>query len=234
MICTSTTSFLKKRWVLPDPRTEEVERLAQQLRIPTIVAQLLVNRGVTDPAKAAAFLEPRFRDIHAPQLIPNMDAAAERIAAAVRAGEKITLFGDYDVDGITGTAMLWHTLKAAGAKGEYYIPHRGEEGDGLRKEAVEGVIGGGAQLLVTVGCGGSAGGRIARAGELGVEVMVTDHHEFGSAMPDVVIVHPRLGVGETGAGAGAAYPNPDLCGAGVAFKVCWGIAQELCNAEKVN
>jgi single-stranded-DNA-specific exonuclease len=157
-----------------------------------VVARLLVNRGIGDAGTASSFLEPKFRDLYSPWLLPNMEAGAQRIAAAVRAGEKITLYGDYDVDGITGTAMLWHTLKTAGANVEYYIPHRVDEGYGLNVEAVENLIKGGTQLLVTVDCGCSAVGPIARARELGVDVVVSDHHEFGSVMPPAVaIVHPR-------------------------------------------
>src|SRR4051812_26840201 len=166
-----------KRWVvLPEPQgvAGGVAELARGLRVPEVVARVLMNRGMVEVAAAEAFMAPRFRDLHEPGSLPNMKVAAGGIARAVRGGGKITLFGDYDVDGITGTAMLWHTLKTAGAKVEYYIPHRVEEGYGLSKEAVEGLIAGGTQLLVTVDCGCSAVGPIARARELGVEVVVTD------------------------------------------------------------
>ena len=240
MICTSVTSYRRKKWVVPPPAPQEdvaVEGFARALRMPPVIARLLINRGITDATAAAAFLDPRYRDLHPPHLLPNMDAAAIRIAAAVRAGEKITLYGDYDVDGITGTAMLWHTLKTAGANVESYIPHRVEEGYGLNTEAVESLINGGTQLLVTVDCGCSAVGPIVRAKERGVDVVVSDHHEFGADLPPAVaIVHPRA----TTAGRPqeekpvSGYPNPDLCGAGVAFKLAWAVAQKLCGTEKVN
>jgi single-stranded-DNA-specific exonuclease len=232
-------SWRGKRWVML-PEAEGVAELARNLRVPEVVARVLANRGFRDVAGAQGFLEPRFRDLHEPGLLPNMKEAAGRIARAVREGEKITLYGDYDVDGITGTAMLWHTLKAAGAKVKYYIPHRVEEGYGVNREAVESLIAGGTQLLVTVDCGCSAVVPIARARELGVEVVVTDHHEFGSEMPAAVVVHPRWKderrktKDEMGEGNGGRYPNGDLCGAGVAFKLAWAVAQELCHAERVN
>jgi len=235
MICTSATSFCRKRWVLPTPVGDAAGQLARQLRLPPLVAQLLINRGFTDAPAAAQFLDPHFRDLHPPALLPNIDAAAERIARAVRAGEKITLYGDYDVDGITGTAMLWHTLMTAGAKVEYYIPHRVDEGYGLNAEAVDTLINSGTQLLVTVDCGCSAVGPITRARDRGIDVVVSDHHEFAPQLPPAyAIVHPRRHPLDPLAATATPYPNPDLCGAGVAYKLAWAIAQKLCNAERVN
>ncbi len=235
MICTSITSYRRKKWVLPPADEEAVARLAAELRVPGIVARLLVNRGMVDAGAAGGFLEPRFRDLFSPALLPNAEVAAARIAAAVRAGEKITLYGDYDVDGITGTAMLWHTLKAAGADVEYYIPHRVAEGYGLNVEAVDALIDGGTQLLVTVDCGCSAVAPIARARERGVDVIVSDHHEFGPVLPAALaIVHPRAPWSAAGSEGLPPYPNADLCGAGVAYKLAWAVAQKICNAERVS
>jgi single-stranded-DNA-specific exonuclease len=244
-VCTSVTSYRRKKWVVAPDGGEAAVRMAQETRLPPVVARLLVNRGIKDAAGAAAFLEPRFKELFSPALLPNMNVAAERIARAVKAGEKITLYGDYDVDGITGTAMLWHTLKIAGANVDYYIPHRVDEGYGLNVEAVEGLIKGGTQLLVTVDCGCSAVEPITRAKELGVDVVVSDHHEFGATLPPAVaIVHPRVGTqnaergtqndGEVSEESKAVYPNPDLCGAGVAFKLAWAVAQKICGTERVN
>ncbi len=204
--------------------------LARALRIPPLLGELLVQRGLADAAAAADFLDPKFKNLHAPSLLPHMDAATERIAGAVRNGEKITLYGDYDVDGITGTAMLWHTLKAARANVDSYIPHRVDEGYGLNTEAVRTLIDAGTQLLVTIDCGCSAIEPITYARAHHVDVIVSDHHEFPSSgeLPPAIIVHPRL------PGSATVYPNPDLCGAGVAFKLAWAIAQKLCNTERVN
>ncbi len=236
MICTSNISYRRKKWVVPEVDIESVERLANDARIPAIVAQLLTLRGIETAQAAAAFLEPRFRDQFPPELLPNIDAGAQRIAQAVRTREKITLYGDYDVDGITGTAMLWHLLNAAGADVDFYIPHRVDEGYGLNVEAVETLIKGGTRLLVTVDCGCSAVDPIARAGQLGVDVVVSDHHEFGASLPPAVaIVHPRAPVVVAeGAAAFPAYPNPDLCGAGVAYKLAWAVAQKICNSQRVS
>ncbi len=203
--------------------------------MPELVAGLLVDRGFGEVEVARGFLEPRFKDLYSPELLPNLGMGADRIVRAVRAGEKITLFGDYDVDGITGTAMLWHTLTAAGARVETYVPHRVEEGYGLNVEAVRGIAGGGTKLLVTVDCGCSAVEAIGVARELGMDVVVSDHHEFGAEVPAATaLVHPRAKwMGEEEEGKGAS-PNADLCGAGVAFKLAWAVAQKLCGTERVN
>jgi single-stranded-DNA-specific exonuclease len=249
MICpphTSLTSYRKKKWVLPqlDPiRESQAHDLANQLQLPPLIARILVTRGLTTPAAAASFLDPKFKDLLSPWLLPNMHPAADRILQAIRSNEKITLYGDYDVDGITGTAMLWHTLKNApggGANVDYYIPHRVDEGYGLNPDAVRQLVESGTKLLITIDCGCSAVAPITLARQLGADVIVSDHHEFsgdGQLPPANAIIHPRLpssALVPQCLNASAPYPNPDLCGAGVAFKLAWAIAQKLCGTEKVS
>lgn len=221
-------SFKQKHWRLPDEsRPELVAQMARDLRLPPLVAQLLVNRGMASAAEAVAFLNPQFKLMHEPGLLPNMARATSRIVEAIKAGQQIVIFGDYDVDGITGTAMLWHVLKAAGAKVTHYIPHRVEEGYGLNTEAIAGIIDQGAELIVSVDCGGSAHGPVQCARNRGIDVIITDHHELPAELPEAyAIVHPRL--------PGSAYPNGDLCGAGVAFKLAWSVASALCGGGKVS
>lgn len=224
--CRSLISFRRRKWVLEPAASAAVEALARPLRCPPLIAELLLKRGVSTVDEARAFLQPEFKNLCPPGKLPNIDKAASRIAEAVRAQQKIVLYGDYDVDGITGTAMLWHTLRAAGADVSYYIPHRVDEGYGLNTRAIEQLIDAGAGLLITVDCGGSAVGPIAAAVTRGVDVVVSDHHELPEELPPAyAIVHPRL--------PGSEYPNQNLCGAGVAFKLAWCVAQKLCNAEKV-
>ncbi|HUO07202.1 MAG TPA: single-stranded-DNA-specific exonuclease RecJ, partial [Phycisphaerae bacterium] len=237
MICpphTSLTSYRKKKWVLPEQDASQVEHLANQLRLPPLITRILLHRGLSTPEAAAAFLDPKFKDLHSPWLLPNMHAAADRILQAVRQNEKITLYGDYDVDGITGTTMLWHTLKQAGADVHYYIPHRVDEGYGLNPDAVRSIIQSGTTLLITIDCGCSAIAPITLARQLGADVIVSDHHEFagnGELPPANAIVHPRLTTDPT---PHTPYPNPDLCGAGVAFKLAWATSQKICGTEKVS
>ncbi|MCZ6816431.1 MAG: single-stranded-DNA-specific exonuclease RecJ, partial [Planctomycetota bacterium] len=191
--------------------------------------------GVSDVEAARKFLNPRATDILPPETLPNCEAAAERIFEAVRRGERIVIFGDYDVDGITAVSILWHCLRIAEAKVDYYIPHRLEEGYGISTEAIEAIAKDGARMIISVDCGVTAIEPAKRAKELGVELIITDHHqpqndESGTVqLPDALIVHP--GIEPDG---GDPYANPDLSGAGVALKLVWAIAQKFSNARKVS
>ena len=245
MICTSTTSYRRRKWIAPTLDESAVADLACQLRLPPLIARLLLNRGHTSADSAAAFLDPKFKDLPSPWLLPNIDHAATRITHAIREKQKITLYGDYDVDGITGTTMLFHTLTAAGNIPDSYIPHRVDEGYGLNPEAIQSILqkNGPAenQLLITIDCGISALEPITLARQHHLDVIISDHHEFGPDLPPAnFIVHPRLHEAPANSefriqnSEFAPYPNPDLCGAGVAFKLAWAVAQKLCNAERVN
>ncbi len=214
------------RWRIAPPHPE-AETLARELRTGPLIARILTNRGLTDPTAARAFLDPKLSDLHDPALLPGATAAAERIAKAVADGEKIVIYGDYDVDGMTGVAILHACLKMLGAAAEFYVPHRLDEGYGVNVEAVDRICADGAKLIVTVDCGVSAAGPIARAVEAGTDVVVTDHHGLPDRLPPATaVVHPRLGDG--------AYPNPDLAGAGVAFKVAWQLARAVCGRDRVD
>jgi single-stranded-DNA-specific exonuclease len=225
----------RKRWTItePDPRAAE---LAGRLKVSLVMAQVLLNRGMGDPDAARAFLRPTLSQLHDPSLLAGLDVVAERIARAVRDGQKIVVYGDYDVDGITATSILWHALRILGGNVDYYVPHRLEEGYGLNGDAVAEICDGGAGLIVTVDCGVTAVGPAAIAKERGVDLIITDHHEWRETadhqpvLPDCyAVVHPRL----PGAN-GQPYPNPHLCGAGVAFKLAWGVGKAVAGAAKVS
>ena len=202
------------------------EALARQLRVPALVAQLLHNRGVSELEQARRFLQPTLNDLIDPAELGGMADAIRRIRQAMAEGEKIVLYGDYDVDGIAGVAILWHCLRLAGVEAEYYVPHRLEEGYGVNEEAVRQLAGQGAKLIVTVDCGVGALASAALARELGVDMVVTDHHRLSGPLPEVsAVVHPDL--------PGSSYGNKDLCGAGVAFKLAWGLAQSLSQSQRV-
>jgi len=224
---------MSKHWIISQPWSGR-QKLANALGISPIVAQVLHNRGITEPAAARAFLDPRISDVYPPETMPATGPAAERIAAAVAHREKIVLFGDYDVDGITGVAILWHCLKLAGADVDFYIPHRLEEGYGVNTEAIDTLADAGTQLIVTVDCGVTAIDPARRAKQRGVDLIITDHHqpyanERGEVeLPDALLVH--AGIAPPGQ---PPYPNPDLSGAGVAFKLAWAIARHLSKAERV-
>lgn len=198
-----------------------VRRLCAELHVSPLTAQVLLARGFQPDDGAATFLNARLTDLHDPDLLPGVPEAAERIVSAVKSGRRITIYGDYDVDGVTSTSMLWHCLQLLNAKVDYYIPCRFEEGYGLNCEAIRQLHAEDPQrLVVSVDCGICSVAEAALAKELGLELIVTDHHQMDATLPDAaVLVHPRL--------PGRDYPFGDLCGAGVALKVAWSICRRL-------
>ncbi|MHC4754015.1 MAG: single-stranded-DNA-specific exonuclease RecJ, partial [Planctomycetota bacterium] len=208
----------KKQWhILPtDQRTED---LADSLKISPILAQILLNRGITDKHAGNVFLRPKLTELIPPEKMPGVRKAVARVKQAVENKQKITVYGDYDVDGITGVAILWQILTMLGADVDYYIPHRIDEGYGLNKEAVESLAKAGTELLITVDCGVTAVESAKLAQNLGMELIITDHHQFDDELPQAVaIVHPALE---------ESYPNQDSSGAMVAYKLGWAIANEF-------
>jgi single-stranded-DNA-specific exonuclease len=142
-----------KTWHLLPHDPAAIRRLAAALRLDPIVAQLLLNRGVAEAEPARRFLEAPLTGLHPPERLPGVAEAADRLFAAVRAGRKICVYGDYDADGLTGTAILWQALRLAGAAADFYVPNRLEEGYGVNAEALRQIARSGASLVVTVDCG---------------------------------------------------------------------------------
>jgi len=214
-----------KTWhLLPHDRAL-IERLAAELRLAPLVAQLLVNRGITQVEDAKRFLHAPFQGLHPPEQLPGAAAAAQRLYSAIQDKHRICIYGDYDVDGLTGTAILWQTLRFLGASADFYVPHRLDEGYGLHVDAIRQIAQSGAQLLVTVDCGITGVEEAAEARRLGLELIVTDHHEPKDVLPDAILVHPRL--------PGSHYPFGELSGSGVAFKVAWALCQLASGTAKV-
>lgn len=203
-----------------------VGRIAREMPCSPLLAQVLAARGVRSGAEAKAFLTAELSQLHEPDLLPGVAEAADRIVAAVRSGRRITVYGDYDVDGVTATSILWHCLKLCGARVDYYIPCRLEEGYGLNADAVRQLHAEDPdRLVVTVDCGIGSLREAALARELGLELIVTDHHTLSPELPEAAcVVHPRL--------PGSAYPFGELCGAGVAFKLAWGVCQRLGDGKR--
>ncbi len=190
-----------------------------------LLDRLLQKRGITSESDVRAFLSPQLTDLLPPNTLQGTTDAARLIVEAIRANRKIVLYGDYDVDGTTGVAILWHMLHHAGAAVSCYVPHRIEEGYGLNTAACIALAEQGAQLVVTTDCGMTGHEAAAELARLGVSLIITDHHQWHEPLPiAAAIVHPGLG---------GAYPNPHLCGAGVAFKLAWAIGQELSGSERV-
>jgi single-stranded-DNA-specific exonuclease len=216
-----------KSWrLLPHDRSA-VEHLSAELRVAPVVAQLLLNRGVTVADTGRRFLDTPLSGLHAPDALPGACQAADLLFEAVQAGRRVCVYGDYDVDGTAGTAILLQALRLLGAKADFYVPHRLEEGYGLNREALRQIAEGGASLVVTVDCGICSVEEAIEASRLGLQLIVTDHHEYKPALPDAaVLVHPRL--------PGTGYPFGGLSGAAVAFKVAWALARRASGGgEKV-
>ena len=217
---------MSKRWRIHPHDPARIAALQRAAGIPAVVAELLICRGVTDPVLARDFLDPKLSSLRDPALLPGCTEAAERLHAAVRDRRPIVVYGDYDVDGMTGTAILWLCLKLLGAETSYYVPHRVDEGYGLNSEAIRGLAVEKAQVLVTVDCGIGSRDEAELARDLGLELIITDHHEPSSRLPEAAaIVHPRL--------PGADYPFGGLSGSGVALKLAWALCQQANGAKRV-
>ncbi|MDX1965022.1 MAG: single-stranded-DNA-specific exonuclease RecJ [Pirellulales bacterium] len=203
-----------------------IRDLEQSARIPAVVAQLLICRGIIDPRQVREFLDPKLTQLRDPAELPGIPNAVEEIMAAVATQQPIVVYGDYDADGMTATAILYDCLRLLGAVVSYYVPNRLDEGYGLNEDAIRQLAARGTKLLVTVDCGIASWELADTARELGLRLVITDHHEFGQHLPAAhAIVHPRL--------PGSAYPFGELCGAGVAFKLAWALCQHASQSKKV-
>lgn len=223
-----------KVWrLLPhDPRA--IDALSRALRVTPLVAQLLINRQITECDAARSYFSCSMRSLREPELLPGVPEAVDRIVAAIAANKKICVYGDYDVDGVTGTAILMTCLRHIGAQAiDFHVPHRLQDGYGLSLDTLRKLKGQGVQMVITVDCGIASIDEAELARELGVELIVTDHHEPKATLPRAdVLVHPRLPVGEHG--SARVYPFGGLSGAGVAFKLAWALAKRHSGGEKVS
>ncbi len=215
----------RKQWRLHPHDSAAVRRLAATAETNEVVAHLLLNRGVSDPAAAKLFLQAPMSGLHSPALLPGIAAAVDRVLGAVKAGDRICVYGDYDVDGTTGTAILFALLGKLGANVVFEIPLRLEEGYGLNAPALRKLAGDGVKVVITVDCGIAAIDEAILARELGIDLIVTDHHEMKATLPDATLVHPRL--------PGSAYPFGGISGSCVAFKLAWALAQKANGGTRV-
>jgi single-stranded-DNA-specific exonuclease len=222
----------EKQWHLRPIDPSATNRLAAAARISPVVAQLLLARDVRDATSARRFLECPLAGLHPPRALPGVADAAERIARAVSAKRRICVYGDYDVDGVTGTSILLRLLGKLGADVQFHVPLRLSEGYGLNSDRLRELAATGVSMVISVDCGVASIVEAETAKELGLELIVTDHHEMkngldGPLLPcAAAIVHPRLPCEEP-------YPFGDLSGAGVALKLAWAIAQQVSGSERV-
>ncbi|MHC4477734.1 MAG: single-stranded-DNA-specific exonuclease RecJ [Planctomycetota bacterium] len=216
---------LTKQWII-EPEHPEAADLARSLRVSPLLARILINRGIADAETGRLFLSPRLAGLLRPESMPGIDPAVNRIKHAIEAKEKITVYGDYDVDGITGVAILWQLLTLLDANVDYYIPHRIDEGYGLNLEAIRSLAEAGSKLVITVDCGIGALDCAELAHQLALELIITDHHQPGPKLPQAAaVLHPALD---------GSYANQDSSGSMVAFKLAWAIANEFNSGKKLD
>ncbi len=216
---------MNKKWECYEVDEEKVENLARKYSLSKLLARILVNRNILEDEKINIFLNPTRRDFYNPFLMPDMEKAVDRIIKAIKTHEKIMIFGDYDVDGITSITVLKKFLLDRGVYVSEYIPNRLNEGYGLNKEAIKFIADKEYTLMITVDCGISGIEEIDYANSLGIETIITDHHETGDILPNAIAVVDAKRKDNK-------YPFNQLAGVGVVFKLIQAISQKMNIEEK--
>ncbi len=214
----------RARWLVSPPITPQADQALSEF--PPILRQILFNRGYADPAKARAFLQAKTIFDTSPFRLKDMERVVARLRGALAAGEPIAIYGDYDVDGVTATALLVQTLRALGGNVRPYIPNRFDEGYGLNSEALETLAAEGVKLVLSVDCGIRSPAEAARARTLGLDLIVTDHHHPAEELPPAyAIINPKQ--------PGDDYPDKDLAGVGVAYKIAQALLDGSAESERL-
>jgi single-stranded-DNA-specific exonuclease len=209
-----------QRWVLADPHPEDAAALAREARLPLVLAELLVARGIASPAEAFAFLNPEPAHLHDPFLMLGMTAAVERLERAIAAREPVLLYGDYDVDGTVAVVLLKTAIEMLGGEVRFHVPHRLREGYGMQSSVLEAAHAEGVRVVVTVDTGLRAFAEAETARRLGLDLIITDHHlaEADNAVPAALaILNPNQ--------PGCTYPEKSLCGAAIALKLAQALLE---------
>ncbi len=211
---------MNKQWLVNRTNQEFLEYLSRKTSISTALTQILVNRGFKDAESIKAFLSPSLENLHDPFLMPDMKKAVERIMTALGDGETVLVYGDYDADGITSTALLVSALRRLGLKTYYHIPNRITDGYGLNKEGIRKAQTLGVGIIITADCGISSEEEVSMAVSHGIDVIITDHHEPPKKLPDAMaILNPHR--------IGSEYPFRYLAGVGVAYKLVQALFHDL-------
>lgn len=211
---------MNKKWKINDTQTDIAEKIANEFNISRLVANIIANKGLKDTKEIETFLNPTRKDFYDPFLMPDMEDAVERIVKAINDKEKITIYGDYDVDGITSSTVLSRFLEERGVKPDIYIPDRINEGYGLNQNAIESIAENKTNLIITVDCGITAVKEVEFAKELNMDVVITDHHEPGTEIPNTIAVVDCKRKDNK-------YPFSELAGVGVAFKLIQAISMRM-------
>ena len=216
---------MNKKWEINRTDEEKVKEIENKHHINNLLAKILVNRGITTEKNIKEFLNPTRKDFYNPYLMPDMEKAVERILKAIEDKEKVLIYGDYDVDGITSVTVLKSFLEERGLNVDEYIPNRLDEGYGLNKPAVEKIANEKYTLMITVDCGISAIEEVKYANDLGLEIIITDHHEPGERLPEAIAIVDAKRKDNK-------YPFRNLAGVGVVFKMIQAISEKIGLEEK--
>ena len=211
---------MNKKWELINVDESKAEKIENQFNVGKLVARALATKNLKSDEEIEVFLSPRRGDFHDPFLMPDMEKAVDRVVKAIQNKEKVTIFGDYDVDGITSSSILHRFLKECGLETKIYIPNRISEGYGLNEEAIRKIANEKTTLIITVDCGITGNKEVELAKSLGIDTVITDHHEQAEELPKAVAVVDCKRKDNT-------YPFNGLAGCGVAFKLTQGISQRL-------
>ena len=216
---------MNKKWEYYNFDKEKIKEISQKFNLPEFIAKILVNRNIIEDEKIKVFLDPTRNDFYNPYLLNDMEKAVNRIIEAINNKQKIIIYGDYDVDGITSITVLKKFIQDRGIEIGYYIPDRLNEGYGLNKEAVKKIANEKYELMITVDCGITALEDVEYANSLGMDVIVTDHHEPLDIIPEALaVVNPKR--------KDSTYPFKNLAGVGVVFKLIQAISQKMELPEK--
>ena len=215
---------MTKKWQIYESNNEKIEEISQKYNLNKLLATILVNRKIEEN-QIEIYLNPNRKNFHDPFLMPDMEIAVNRILKAMKNKEKIIIYGDYDVDGITSITVLKSFLKDRGIDVDQYIPNRLEEGYGLNNPAVKKIAEQDYDLMITVDCGISGIEEIKYANSLGIETIVTDHHEVGENLPDAIAVVDAKRKDNI-------YPCRDLAGVGVVFKLIQALRNKIRTRRK--
>ena len=211
---------MNKKWQIYEANEEKIKELVEKYNMNYLLATILSNRNIVEEKDIELFLNPTRKDFHDPFLITDMEKAVERIIKAIENKENVTIYGDYDVDGITSITVLKSFLNERGLDVNFYIPNRLEEGYGLNNAAIESIAKNKTTLMITVDCGISGIEEIEYAKKLGIETIVTDHHEPGNELPNALAVIDNKR-------KDSKYPFRELAGVGVVFKLIQAISIKL-------
>ena len=214
------------RWSVANHDSELIQSIERTCKVSPVVAQILAVRGITHPDAVSSFFDLKMTGLRPPHLLPGLTAATDRIFEAIESKRKIIVYGDYDCDGMTSTAILYRCIEILGGNVSYFVPNRMDDGYGVSCKSLQKLQQRGAEFVITVDCGINSVEEARVANELGLQMVVTDHHVIGGELPDVAaLVHPCL--------PGHQYPFRELCGAGIAFKIAWALCQKHHGSDKL-